>query len=513
MQELPLNGFYSGESKKLSDRQCINFVPTISDSGASSSFSLMPSSGVDYTFGSGTFWDSDYITGNITGQVYTFENNNISSPNIFIVGRKLIGTDGTSIVIKSLPATPTGGGTTTALCENSRICSNPDTALIVAPSYSNGNRDRAYIADKSLNLTSIDLVTALGSQNTGLIDCEYFGGRFLFLCNQDGYDAVYYTSIGGTSPNSLDFFAPDTVSEKLQGLKVINNTLYLFAKTKCYLYQVTANTDIPFQQIGAIDVGISSPHSKAELDGGVAIYGKNKNGQPSVYIVSGGGIKKVSTKDVDYNLNSSESIRLFTFSDKSRKYLAVRGDNSCFVFDAESGIWHERKSLGSQTWEFVGYGIGGEDGCLIGSSFENVGGRLFTRFGPLNRDIGTELKADFPSESFSGLVERKVITSPFNASNDRMIVHELEPVCEVDMSNFDSGWPEPKINLSISYDFGNTFEIERDSRIGRAGNYKQRTRFFNIGYVEQAFTVMLRTLNPYPVRVIKLLARTMKGGS
>lgn len=512
MQELPLNGFYSGESKKLSDRRCVNFMPTVSDNGALSTLSLMPTSGIKYHLGSGVVWDTDYSTGNLTGQVYTFENNNFTRPNIFIVGRKLVASGGDSISSVTLPQTPTGGGgLTTGKCETSRFASNPDRAIVVGPSYTNA-RDRAYVIDKNLALTAEDLVTALGNQNVGLVDIEYLGGRFLYLCSQEGYNAVYYTALGGTTPNSLDFFAPDSNNEVLQGLKVINNTLYLFAKTKCYLYQVTENTDLPYRQIGVVDIGLNGAHAKDELNGSIVLYGKSKGGQSGVYVVSGGGYSKISTRQIDLNLSENESsIRVFVMSDKHRKLVIAKTDSCCFAYDTESGLWHERKSEGSSTWDFIGYGEGSGEGCIVGSSFNNVGGRLFAEVGTLERDIGTELAASFPAQEFNGIVERMVTSSPFNGNNDRMIVNEIQPQCEVDYSNPVEGWYDSKVNMSISYDFGNTFETEKSLPISKAGEYNSVTRFFNIGYINQSFVVMLRVFNPYPTRIIKLLTRIQKG--
>jgi len=512
MQELPLNGFYSGESRKLSDRRCVNFVPTPSDGGSLSQLALMPTSGIEYEINTGFLWDSDFLSGSISGLVYNFENNNVGSNGLFIVGRTIVTTGGASYSTTTLPSTPAGGGTTVSgLCESSRFASSPDLAVVVGPSYNNLNRDRGYVIDKNIGATAIDLITALGNSNCGLIDVAYFGGRFLFLCNQIGFNAVYYSAIGGTEPNSLDFFAPDTNNETLQGMHVLGNTLYLFSKTKCYLYQVTTSTDLPFRNVGAIDIGIDSPFSKTEINGSLAVYGSGINGPDSCYIISGAGIKKVSNQSIDYNL-VGDSVRLFTFSEKGRLFVALRSSNHCFVYENETGLWHERETLGSSTWDFIGYCEGGNDGVMIGDRFSNIGGRVFTRFGRFNSELGTELAVSFPSEDFNGLVEREVITSPFNASNNRMVISEIQPQCEIDYSVKVTDWIEPKISLSVSYDFGNTFEAERSLNIGRAGNYNQETRFFNVGYVSQAFNVKLRVLNPYPTRIVKLLSRFLAGG-
>lgn len=522
MQELPLTGFYESESQKLSDRRCINWVPTVSDNGSLSTLSLMPSSGIEYLDNTGLAWDSNYLTGVVSGQVASF--NGFNSATQFHVGRKIIGHSGVLNFTKLLPATPILGGlTTTASSSYSRFASNGTTLVSVAPSTYNGNQDRVYQYDSTLTPTAIDVATALNTNTANIVDVAFLGARFLYLCANsiNGFNKVHYTALGGLTPNTLDFFKPQSTDEQLKGLEVLNSRLYLFAETKTYIYQVTDNTDIPYQIIGSIEYGLSggasAPQAKCNYRGSIAFYGRQKNGPARIYLLSGSGAQPISNKNIDRIIAQQDTnIRLFSFTEKGREFLAVRSDSVCFVFEAETGMWHERKTYPENSWQFVGAteNSSGTGSIMIGAKFiQHAGTILFTGCGSHNPQLGTEVATINNDANSSGIVDRIMISSPFNASNDKMIVAELQPQCEVDFSMPDAGWTKPEINISVSYDFGVTFEKERSLSIGAIGDYKKTTRFFNFGFVDQAFTVKLRAMNPYPVRVLKLLARTIKGAA
>lgn len=524
MQVLPLNGFYESESKKLTDRRCINWVPTISDNGSLSEFSLMPSSGIEYLDNIGSSWNSEYDDGVITGQVASY--NGFNSATQFHVGRRIVGHSGTISLSKTLPATPVlGGGTVTASSKYSRFASSGSVLVSVAPSDYNTSRDRVYQYDNTLTGTAVDVATILNTNTANIVDVAFLGARFLYLCAKKSttpslnFNRVHYSGLGAVEPDLLDFFFPQGNDEQLKGLEVLNDRLYLFAETQTHIYRVTESTDIPYQIVGTMEYGLdggpSAPQAKCKYKGTIAFYGRQKNGPTRIYLLSGSGAQAISNKNIDRIIGQNNSnVRLFAFTEKGREFLAVRSDNWCFVFEAETGIWHERKTYPEDSWQFVGAteNSNGTGSIMIGAKFKETAiGRLFTGCGSHNPELGTEVATSNNESNASGIVNREMISSPFNSKNERLIVAELQPQCDVDFSIPDAGWTKPEINLSVSYDFGHTYEKERSLNIGSIGDYKATTRFFNFGYVSQSFVIKLRAMNPYPTRVQALLARTERG--
>lgn len=526
MQELALNSFDKAEVKKLKDWQCLNWVPTLSDSGSLSTISLMPTSGVVYG-DPVEYWNDNWDTGEITGQIGGYDGFN--SVTQFVVGGRLVAFDGDDYGAYALPDSPVGGGGTVGRkCELSRFATDGNNLVFVGPYYANTGFDRGYYANTTLTVTAIDLNAGLGNNKAGAVDVAYLGGRFLYLASNSvlGYNRVHYSAIGSIDPDPLDFFAPQGNSEQLHGVETLNDRLYLFGETNTYMYQVSQSVDVPFQLVGTVNYGLAGrdgikQFAKCKYMGNIAFYGKQKNSAGSIYMFSGASVQKISNKNIDRVISkNSESLRLFSFTEKGRNFLAVRSATICLVYEADSGMWHERSTYGRESWAFIGSSelANGQGSVFIGDAFLRIDNGpfqdlAFLQSGYTDIQLGTELASEKNESNTLGLVDRRVVSSPFNSKNDRIILSELQPQCDVDFSNINELWPKPQINISVSYDFGNTFEKERSLTVGSIGNYKSTTRFFNFGYVDQSFTVRLRAMNPYPMSIIRLLARTEKGYS
>lgn len=423
MQTLPLNGFYSGESRKNSDRRCINFIPTLSDDGSLSQLSLMPSAGIDSS-ATNTSYRTTYLNGFISSQVVDFGTNLVGSSAVFVVGEDIVAHNGSNLsIVRELPGTPIGGGATIpSTAFDGRFATDGTRTILVAPHYSNNNQDRAFILDDNLQGTAINTGDIMNTDNGGLIDVAFFGGRFLYLFNnrQSTDNAFYYSSIGGTDPDVLDFIRPDTNNEQLRGMAIISNSLYLFADTKTYIYQTSTSTDIPYQPIGVINYGLynndsKSANAKTRYKGTIAFIGREEGGKNRVYLLNGGSAEVISTPAIDFQLDQdSSTFRLFSFSEKGRYFLCVRGGSFTYVYEADTGLWHERQTQGSDRWEFIGAVSKGGNTIFVGDTVENDGGpgsgNAIFHTGRENSESGSEL---------GNPVERTVISSPFNAEIGR----------------------------------------------------------------------------------------------
>lgn len=515
MQELPLNGFYSGESRKLSDRRCINWMLTPSDAGSLSTLSLMETVGLDGPVSIGV--SGDLAAGPITSQIFTFTTQDGKSA--VIVKDDVVFFRGNTGFNSSAQFPNAVGDPLPVETEFARMATNGIECVIICPSSKAGNTiDKLVYFGQDPTFTSgaFSLNTIFGTFIPSLVDVTYVGGRFLYVSNEifvSGYNRVFYSPIGSIAPVALDFFAPDNLASQLKGIDVINDRIYLFSEDKTFIYSVTASTDIPFRDNGEIEFGLYDANAKCRYKGAIAGLFKGVGGAYGVGMLSGGGIQRIGTPAIDYQiqkaLNDSADeleIRMFSFSDKGRDMLCITSSAFTFCYEAATGMWHERRSIGErENWQIIGALDAPDNSIFVGDEAKDGAvGFIDMPFCGTNYSLGTEN---------GELVERVMISAPFNASNQRVMVDELQPQCEVNYDTPVDGWAEPKINLSVSHDFGNTFEQERALNIGRAGNYTQETRFFNVGYYTQAFVIKLRTLNPYPTRIIRLLNRITNGGA
>ena len=521
MQELPLNGFYAGEGKKLTDRRCINWIPTPNDAGSLAPMSLMPTAGLgEGSVISGVTYNSLTYT-KVAGQVFNYAAASSASSLCFCTEGEIYFTNGFGSTISyPLPER----------YRFSRMASSPTNLVVTGGGVSPSSDTGLYFTtDTGVAPTEIDYEAIFtGLVTPSAIDVAFIGGRFLYCIVGNGFSgAIHYSGIGGVLPNNLDFFAPDSSASRLRGLEVLDDRLYVFTEAETFIYQVTASVDTPFRQVGSLGIGIRYANEKTVLGKKLFIRGNIKGGGNGFYMISGGGYQSISTDTIDYFVHNNGGNRpssvfnyasVFSLSEDGKDYVVFRdggysiasGDDIggyCLVYSVSTGLWHERQELSGRPWLVIGAAASSVSGdnIVVGIDItEGVGGSAILNASIPSSSTGTE---------FGKLVERTMISAPFNDKNQRMMVDEIQPQCEVDYSVPIDGWAEPKINISMSHDFGNTFEQERGLNIGRAGNYTQETRFMSMGYVRQAFTLKLRSLNPYPTRVIALLSRLTKGGA
>ncbi len=506
--ELPLNGFYSGESRKNTDRRCVNWYPVAQPDGSLSKYALFPTAGITGPIITGTF--SGLFGGQVTSQVYSFQNGT-SGGVVFAKDSKLISTNGSSINVKSLPNT----GVSIAQTEYARFASSQQNLAMVSPPEPNLNKDFAYSFDQDLVPTVIDLQTIFGLSPAGMADVAFLNGRFVWMSEAVTGDTAlrcYYSDIGDVAPKATQFFSPDSASTAFRGLQVVNGQLLLFTQDKTFLFTATASQTTPFQwqQSATVSVGLLGPHCKTSYRGTVFFVGRREGEGYRVFAMGGGDAQPISTKAIDYRISeqiasgaSEYSCRLFTFSEKGRDFTAVKIGSDCFIYDNDAQRWSERRSNSDSDlpWRVSGFGYSGQTAVFVADI--NIDGfSTSLNIGSTDSGIGTE---------FGEAIERYMISAPFNSNNQPMRLSEVEPQCEIDMTTPAAGYEEPTIGLSVSYDFGNTFESERNIKIGAPGGYSQRTRFLNFGLVSQAIVMKLRVKNPYPTRVLKLLTRIAAG--
>lgn len=508
--ELPLNGFYAGISQKNSDRRCVNWIPCNDPEGSMSMNYLDCPSGIDGPIVKSGNVYTGLSSGSVTSQVYSFESNR-SESCVFAKNRYLFSTDGASIQSVPLPNT----GFTIAKTEQARFASSQQNLVLVAPSDANLNKDFAYSFDLTMTPTPIDLGTIFGVTPSGIADVAYLGGRFIYMSEASTIATAfrcYYSDIGATAPKSTQFFSPDSATTRFKGLQVVNGQLLLFTEDKTFLFSQTTSATTPYQwnRSATVNVGLLGAQCKTELRGSVVFVGRRSGEGYRVFVMGGGDAQPISTKAIDKKLNEElettdqYSSRVFSYSDRGRDFVAVKIGSLCFSYDLDTQRWHERRSNSESdsVWRMQGFAYSGQNPVFVSSVvYNNPGAEFYV--GRPDEHVGTE---------FGQIVERYMISGPINSNNQPLRLSEIEPICEVDLTEPVAGYENPKIAIAPSYDFGNTFEQERSLNIGASGVYDQRTRFLNFGLVRQALVVKFRAYLPYPVRLLKMLARIQPGG-
>lgn len=506
MPQIPINGFYSGSSQKLSDRRCVNLTPILQPKDSLSPYALECPSGISDAETTSSQSYNLLSTGEMTGQIF-------EAPSNYRTGGVLTGHDKYIFNFYSdnggrFHAKYHGfqGG---ARLNFARFASNGIYSVMVAKM---SNSTKSAKIDRAFNITDLNIDNVLGLTPSGIVDIAYLGGRFIYAGGSEvGSTArrCFYSDIGQAAPNRLSFFAPDADMSEITGVMELNGRILMFTKDATYTFQLTADVDEPFRwnRAATIPVGLLNAQCKDTFKGSAVILGRMKNEAYRVYVLSGSGAQPISNKAIDYQINKElkqvdrRFPRVFTYQQKGRDYSCVQVGAFAFCYDHDAKVWHERRSgTDEQTdrpWDVIGYAVT-NDGTPI-----FVGKKVTVANGNKTIQVGVEqenIAKDFGEEH-----QRWFTSAPFNAENQQMVVSELEAQTELD----DSATPvEPlSLELSVSKDFGYTFESPEQQTVSRSG----RARFFGLGRVEEAFVLKFKASGKHPVKILRLLTRLRQG--
>lgn len=499
-QVLPFNGFYTGNSEKNSARTCVNYMPIRHDSGALSEYTLESTTGITESVDR-NFWrlDKPFAWSTDTGEERAF----------MTVG--VVGAQGTETAIISTDGL-------TILSEQAIFLTNfpPKWAI------SSAGSTVASIVVQATNSqqTIISMPSSLLNPQTGAMtagvfigDVAYIGDRFLYMANTDSdtdkQKRVYYSDIlDPLTVDPLGFFSDLKQVTESSGIHVINDRLYLFSKDGYSVWNNTPDVNLPFtiQKGSSGAVGLLSQSAKTEV-GGVLYFIGLVDGKPSLYSMSGGGHNYLGNEYIDFILRNRTSASLFSFRDADRLFICVETTDESYCYDISSGEWHKRESKNSQGQSVKWRVFGSETIASKDIMFGSIPSDLPTiipddlMIGISDSSIGTE---------FNIQQDREVITSPFNSDGVTNNVRELAFQADIDYSSL-APVTLPDLSLSVSENFGKTFEAERLESFDAVGENTKILRYMNIGFFRQAFVFKLKTSTIYPHKILKMLTRLEKG--
>ena len=503
-QVLPFNGFNIGDSEKNSARLCINYMPIRHDSGALSEYSLDTTTGISgpkqRTFSSNP--------GNILSDVITWGNSIVGSIGSTVISatsnRQLIFSSGDVIAQKQIP-----GG---VVLQDVRFAPSAENLLI--NTRSDASQQSVYIFDGTNNpIAEVDISAAIGlGGNENIADTVYYGNRFLLMSEDDigaHQGRVYYSGINDpASYGGLDFFRTLDQTSKNTGVHIINDRLYLFSDNGYTVWTVSPSVNLPYsQQKGSAgSIGLLDPMGKCEL-GGVLYFIGRSGGKSGLYAMGGGAPQKISSVAVDLLLNDNNTkgfIRCFSFYEKGHSIIAFTFGDNTVCYNTNDGDFHTRSTNGIR-WEVIGagYSEGNNDQqVMIGQTMSLISGTTYNvNTGIQNDSLGTEFGVQMP---------REMVTSPFNSDGVTNNVREIAFQTDIDYTQL-APVTLPDLSLSVSENFGKTFEAERLEAFDADGENTKILRYMNIGFFRQAFVFKLKTDTIYPHKILKMMVRLEKG--
>lgn len=255
----------------------------------------------------------------------------------------------------------------------------------------------------------------------------------------------------GTYWNAADFATAETIPDRLVRGIADHGELWLFGTDSLELWANTGAADFPFERYsgGVVENGLAWARAVCAADEGVWWVG----GDRVVYRgATGASPQRVSNSGVERVLKAvaiDADVRMLSWIESGHKMVGIRfADRPAWVLDVSTGLWHERSSgIGERAWAgLTAIQFGGRQ--LIGGG----SGRIW-EVGGLTDDGET--------------IERWMESLTVDAGGRLFGLGRVQLQFAQGRTNF----PDPRIMTRWSRDGGNTWDAERQHRLGALGQY------------------------------------------
>ena len=253
-----------------------------------------------------------------------------------------------------------------------------------------------------------------------------------------------------------------------------------------------------------MSAGVFAVFSMIQASETFFFIGGGVNESPSIRIFTGSGTEIISTDAIDSVLQdlSDEDISnafAWSYSQSGSRFVGFSFPTTTFVFDTDSGKWHERKSqrITQSGTELLRWRV---NSLITAYGKVLVGDSQDGRVG--------ELSLDFFDE-YDNTIFRRVATAAFSNNGKSLNFGSLELTMESGVGDLDV--EDPKIRMAFSKD-GKIFSSEITRSIGKIGDYIHRIVWRRLGRFPR-FAVFQFTMSDKVKPVIIKLEADIQGGT
>lgn len=323
----------------------------------------------------------------------------------------------------------------------------------------------------TVNLSSFAASALAGDGWYGADFVRYLDGFFIF--NHPGTQQFYISGALDLTLDALDFASAESNPDKLISVMVDHEEAWMFGETTTEIFVNTGNADFPFERRNGatLETGCVAKHSPAKLDNSIVWLGGDERGDGIVWRVQGYQPVRISTHALENEIRGYGAIsdaQAYSYQQNGHSFyvLTFPTAGKTWVYDAASGMWHERayrKSDGALIRHRSNCHVFYERKHLVGD-FEN--GKVYELDLGTYTDNGDVIRR---TKGFQHLV----------SDGRRQFFSSFEADMEMGVGNADD--PDPQVWLSHSDDGANTWSAIRTMSIGKIGEYGRRARLNRLG--------------------------------
>lgn len=290
-----------------------------------------------------------------------------------------------------------------------------------------------------------------------------------------------------TWDTGTDFQQRNLAPDPWISMKVAGRYVWMFGEQTTEIWQDTGDR-FPLAPIpgSTLNCGIAAPWSAAAIGNDVIWLARDANGR--ICVVRAGGVNPdvISTHPLEMAISGYSDIEDAvgdSYSDQGHAFYLLNFDTDgvTWVWDATTGIWHERGSWNSITHSFESWRPRFHAYAFDQHRVLDSGGGV-AGFGT-NHNRGLYRMSPTYTTDVNGNVIRRVRRAPAPMNENRRTFFpgfelDLEPGLGVSGTGQGS---DPQVMMRMSDDGGKTWGTERMRSAGKMGEYSQRVRWNRLG--------------------------------
>lgn len=365
-----------------------------------------------------------------------------------------------------------------------KMASNGDQILILAGT---GTSD-GYIA------TTTDLTLITDEDFLGGSDVDFIDGYFVLSVPDS--DEFYISALyDGFTYDPLDFARAEGAPDNIVGLIVDHREIWFGGADTTEVWYNAGDADFPFERTSGtfLQRGLGARDSFVRLDNTLFWVGDDG----IVYRAQGYNPARISTDAIEQqiaNAVSAADLIAFGYSlEGHAQYVLKKPGQWTFVYDAATGLWHERQSAGRNDYKVSTF-VAAFDRLLVG---DDRSGKIYfldtSRFG----------QEDNSEDDTVDTMVSIMAAPPLWANAQIATLNALVVDFEHGVGITEGQGSDPQVMLRYSDDGGYTWSSEKWRDLGKIGEFKTRARWNRLGSFRQR---VLEVSISDPVR------RTIMGG-
>jgi hypothetical protein len=315
----------------------------------------------------------------------------------------------------------------------------------------------------------------------------------------------------GRGDYSGRFVTASTIDGIIQAVMQLERRVFIFGDFGIESWFDAGASDFPFRRDNNVFIehGLLAVGSLCEGAGRLFYLAQSRYGSPAIMMIEGNTPKQISDIDLDRQLeeliNPEDAIG-FVFRIEGHLFyqLNFTTDQRTFLYSLNSDEWTELEMAPATL-----HGTPTRHAAQCHFFYYGATGQFNTHYiGDYNNPTFYILSSDYYKNNGQPILKTRICHVFYsNVYNyrviDRLLIDMLQGAIYQNPTGasleFDDD--DPKVNLSISRDGGNTYKFIGQAKIGKAGDQLFRTFWSKLGTYRSA-TVKIEVINTVPVYIL-----------